>query len=54
MCSSYEILLYRLGVCFYLVPNIVERSEGGFATDGSAVVLLKEIVFVINRSCHGG
>ena len=35
-------------------PKLLERFEGGFATDGSDVVLPKEVVFVIIGAHHGG
>ena len=53
MCSSSEILVDGLGVCFYLVPKLVESFEGGFATDGSEVGSLEKGVLVINFACHG-
>ena len=46
MCFSSEVLVDRLGVCFYLVPKLVERFEGGFATDGSEVGSLEKVFFV--------
>ena len=52
MCSSSDIGIDSLRVGFNLVLKLVERFEGGFATDGSEVISLKEGVFVINRSIH--
>ena len=53
MCSSSEVGLYGLDVGFYSVSKLVERFEGGFATDGSEVASLEECVFVVNISRHG-
>ena len=54
MFSSSDILLDGLGVCFYLVPNLVESFEGGFATDGSEVGSLEKGVLVSSVAWHGG
>ena len=54
MCSSSEIGLYGIVVCFDLVLKLVERLEGGFAMDGSEFSLLEKGVLVVNVSCHGG
>ena len=48
------MLVDGLGVCFNLVSKLVERFEGGFATDGSEVGSLEEGDLVINISRHGG
>ena len=41
MCSSSDILVYVIGVYFYLVPKLVECFGGGFYMDGSEVGSLK-------------
>ena len=53
VCSSYKLLVDGLGFCFHLIPKLVECFEGGFATGGSKVGSLEEVVFVINISYHG-
>ena len=54
MCYSSKIGLDGLGVCLDIVLKLMERFEGGFAMDGSEVILLEEGVLVINRARHGG
>ena len=46
MCSSSDIQVDGLGVCFNFVLKIVERFGGGFATDGREVGLLEQGVLV--------
>ena len=53
MCSSSDILVNGIGVCFYLISKLVERFEGGFYTDGSEVSSFEEGVFVVNIDRHG-
>ena len=43
MCSSSEIGVYGIFVCFDLVLKLVERLEGGFAMDGSEFSLLEKV-----------
>ena len=54
MCSSYKIGVDGLGVCLDLILNLVERFEGGFATDGIEVSFFEEGILGINRACNGG
>ena len=54
MCSSSDIGTDSLCVGFNLVLKLVERFEGGLATDGSEAISLEEGVFVINRYIHIG
>ena len=53
MCSSSKIGVDGLGICLDLVLKLVERFEGGFATDGSEVSSLEKGVLVINVARHG-
>ena len=50
--SSSDIGVYSLFVGLNLVSELVERFEGGFATVGSEVESLKEVVLIIDRACH--
>ena len=52
MCSSSDILVDGLGVCFYFISKLVEHFRGGLATDESEVGLLKDGVFVVYVSRH--
>ena len=54
MCSSSDIGVDRLGVFVDLVPKLVDRFEGGFATNGSEGSFLKEGVLIIHRARHDG
>ena len=54
MCSSSEILVDILGVCFYIYPKHVDRFKGGFVMDGSEVGSIKEGVLVIYIDRHVG
>ena len=53
MCSSSDIEVDGLGVCLDIVLKLMEIFKGGFITDGSEVISLKEVFLVINRVCHG-
>ena len=53
MCYFSDISVDSLGVCFDLIPKLVERFESGFATDGSEIGSLKKGVFVANIARHG-
>ena len=54
MCSSSDIGVDGLGICLGLVLKFVDRSEGGFATDGSEVSSLKNGALVVNSSRRCG
>ena len=53
MCSSSDILVYVIGVYFYLVPKLVERFKGEFATDGSEIGSFEEGVIIIYIARNG-
>ena len=53
LCSSSDIEIDSLGVGLNLVSRLVERFEGGFATDGSEFSLLEDGVLVMNIYHHG-
>ena len=54
MCYYSDIGVDGLGVCLDLILNLVERFEGGFATDGIEVSFFEEGILGINRACNGG
>ena len=54
MCSYSNIGVDGLGFCNDLESKIVERFEGGFATDGSEFRSLEKGVLVINIAHHSG
>ena len=53
MYSSYEIEVYGIRVCLDFVLKLVDRFEGGFATNFSEARLIEEGVFVIDSTRHG-